>query len=320
MKDQIQYEKAQNKLSIIEELFIGLTEYNNLENYNNNKRFNFKITYMFDDIEKCYRYKIELIRGLNEPKTILELRLQYKEKINELLEQIISNIVKNDKFSYTSYGVDYNNLEKKFSLNMKGDVSIDFPIKDEEDRKFYEEISERYNKPTIIMSLEKESIDEQAKDELQQEKATKIIDIIKNILDSLNKYNNLENYENTKPFKLIVSNTNETDYNKFTFNIVRGDYDNETIIDLSLSIKDISIIYRELYELMLDYVCKDEFIYNTIGNSSYKKTFNIHLNNGITLTFNINTKKDELFYENFFNEYRHEIIDRKKQKLKIKES
>ena len=37
------YEKAENKLSIIEELFNGLTEYNNLTNYNNNKRFNLKM-------------------------------------------------------------------------------------------------------------------------------------------------------------------------------------------------------------------------------------------------------------------------------------
>ena len=315
MKDKIQYEKAENKLSIIEELFNRLTEYNNLTNYNNNKRFNLKMNYIYDDIEKCYRYTFTLTRGLNNPKNILELRLQYKEKINELIEQMIERIINNEKFLYMSFGTEHHNITKKFSLNMKNEVSIDFEIKDKEDLELYESIRDKYNTPTIIITKETETISEEEKDELQANKAKKTIEIIKNILESLNKYNNLENYENTKPFKLIVSNSKEEDYTKFNFSITRGNYSNETIIDLSLSIKDASIIYRELYELMLDYVSKDEFIYNTISNSEYNKSFNINLKNGLTLSFKINNKKDELFYGNFFKEYRHDILERNKHKL-----
>lgn len=318
MKDKIQYEKAENKLSIIEELFLGLTEYNNLTNYNNNKRFTLKMNYIYDNSENCYRYTFTLLRGLNNPKTILELRLQYKDKINDLIEEMIERIINNNNFSYISFGTDYHHITKKFSLNMKNEVSIDFEMKDDEDKELYERIRDKYNNPTIIITKESKSINEDEKDELQVNKAKKTIEIIKNILDSLNKYNNLENYENTKPFKLTVTNNKEEDYTKFNFVITRGDYDNETIIDLSLSIKDTSIIYRELYELMLDYVSKDEFIYNTISNSEYNKSFNINLKNGITLIFKINSKKDELFYGNFFNEYRHDIIERKKHSL-IKE-
>ena len=167
----------------------------------------------------------------------------------------------------------------------------------------------------FIITKETNPINEKEKDELQIIKAKKTIEIIKNILNSLNKYNNLENYENTKPFKLLVTNTNEEDYTKYNFSITRGDYDNEKIIDLSLSIKDTGVIYREIYELMLDYVSKDEFIYNTINNSDYNKSFNINLKNGLTLSFKINNGKDELFYGNFFNEYRHDILEREKHKL-----
>lgn len=318
MKDKIQYEKAENKLSIIEELFNGLTEYNNLNNYNNNKRFNLKMNYIYDDIENCYRYTFTLIRGLNNPKNILELRLQYKDKINDLIKEMIERIINKDKFSYLSFGTEYHNITKKFSINMKNEVSIDFEIKDEEDKMLYESIRDKYNTPTIIVSKENETISEEEKDELQANKAKKTIEIIKNILDSLNKYNNLENYENTKPFKLLVTNAKEEDYAKFNFSITRGNYDNEKIIDLSLSIKDTSFIYRELYELMLDYVSKDEFIYNTINNSEYNKSFNIHLKNGLTLSFKIDSKKDEIFYGNFFNEYRHDILERQKNKELIK--
>lgn len=315
MKDKIQYEKAKNKLLIIEELFLGLTQYNNLNNYINNKRLNLKINYIYDDIEKCYRYTFTLLRGLNNPKNILELRLQYKDKINDLIEVMIERLINNDKFSYISFGTDYHKVTNKFSLNMKNDVSMDFEIKDEEDKELYEKIREKYNNPTIIITKETNPINEKEKDELQILKAKKTIEIIKNILNSLNKYNNLENYENTKPFKLLVTNTNEEDYTKYNFSITRGDYDNEKIIDLSLSIKDTGVIYREIYELMLDYVSKDEFIYNTINNSDYNKSFTINLKNGLTLSFKINNGKDELFYGNFFNEYRHDILEREKHKL-----
>lgn len=318
MKDKIQYEKAENKLLIIEELFNELTEYNNLTKYNNNKRFNLKMNYIYDDIEKCYRYTFTLIRGLNNPKNILELRLQYKDKINDLIEEMIERIISNSKFSYLSFGTEYHNITKKFSINMKNEVSIDFEIKDEEDKTLYESIRDKYNTPTIIVSKENKTISEEEKDELQANKAKKTIEIIKNILDSLNKYNNLENYENTKPFKLLVTNSKEEDYTKFNFSITRGNYDKETIIDLSLSIKDTSIIYRELYELMLEYVCKDEFIYNTINNSEYNKSFNIHLKNGLILSFKIDNNKDEIFYGNFFNEYRHDILERQKNKELVK--
>jgi len=314
MKDKLQYEKAQTKMNIIEKLIEGLSDYNNISNYNNVKNLNIKVGYIYDVTGDFYKYYIKLYRGINNPTQILDLHLNYKEKINDLILEMIDKLVKNKYFYYTAFSKDRNSVNY-YSVNLKGDVSINFQINDDNDKDFYNSIEQKYEGKTILGYNNYREITSEMKDDVQQEKAIKIINLLSKILNSLCKYNNLENYDNIKPYKLEVSNKYDKTKQcyKFIFTIVRGNKHPEEMLELTCSVKDKNFIYSIIYDMMLDFVSKEEFIYNSI-NTSFNKCFDINLKYGIQLSFKINDFNDNIFYENFFNECKKKIYELEQQK------
>ena len=182
MKSSIQKEKIVKKLNLLENHILDLVEYNNLKNYQNIKRFIIKIDY-HEEISS-YNYSINILRGTNKPEKTLTIRFNSEEKINDLIENMIKNITKSKYFSYTSFGMDYTEINK-FAINFKNNVSVEFYINDENDLEFYKRINEKYKKNTIISSHLDITLNSELKDELQRIKAIKVINNIDSIFTDI---------------------------------------------------------------------------------------------------------------------------------------
>lgn len=300
MKSSIQKEKIVKKLNLLENHILDLVEYNNLKNYQNIKRFIIKIDY-HEEISS-YNYSINILRGTNKPEKTLTIRFNSEEKINDLIENMIKNITKSKYFSYTSFGMDYTEINK-FAINFKNNVSVEFYINDENDLEFYKRINEKYKKNTIISSHLDITLNSELKDELQRIKAIKVINNIDSIFTDIIKLNDIENYENTKPYKLLI----KSDYDEenecflYDFNIIRGSIHPENIVEYSLSIKDNDIVLYELKKLLNKYINSENLIYKSTYKNYNSKNYSINLKKEITIDISNNIEEDIEFFNNLFN-------------------
>ena len=297
MKDKVQREKADLKLKAIYEIIEGLIDYNGIANYDNIKPYTIDIDYYYDYENKCYKYKFTILRGIDE--NVCEFNLSYRNQINKSLIKFINNLAKKPDLLYTSFT---NNDKNTYNLNFNNNVSVKFNIKSESDELLYTGINEEISKKTFITNAKKESLKtKESKDKVQTEKALKIIGIFRKMFRNIYNYNNLEDYENTKHFNFKLENHFDSIDNcyKYTLSIIRGTNNPKTILKLRFSIKDNKAIYSELYDLIINYLSKEELQYKYNTKNYNSETFGIRLNNNIELSFNYNCEKDKAFYENF---------------------
>jgi len=299
MNKNIQKEKIKYKLNILKNHILDLIEYNNLRNYQNTKKYTIKIQYFKE--KSSYNYTVFILRGTNDPGKTLTLRFNSEEKINDLIENMIKNIVINEYFSYSSFGKDYNDLNK-YVINFKNNVEVEFYFDDDNDLEFYKNIDKKYQKNTIITNNINMSLTTKMKDELQRIKAIKVINNIDNIFNNIIKLNDIENYENKKPYKLLING--QYDKNKehymYNFYIVRGTVNPENIVEYSLSIFNNDIVLKELENLINKYMNSDNFIYKASYNSYDNIYYTINLEKDIKIDICNDIEKDNDFYKNVF--------------------
>jgi len=308
MSNIIQKEKIINKLNLLENHILDLIEYNNLKNYKNIKKFTIKIDYHKE--LSSYNYSINILRGTNKPEKTLTIRFNSEEKIDNLIENLIESITKNKYFSYTSFGMDFNFINK-YVINFKNNVSVEFYINDKSDLAFYMNIDELYKKNTIIGNYINVNINPELKDELQREKAIRIINNIDNLFSNLIKLNDIENYENIKPYKLSIKcdYDDENECYLYNFNIIRGSIHPEIISEYSLSIKNNDLVIYELKKLLNKYLNSDNLIYKASYQKYNKINYLINLKKEILIDICNNIEKDVEFFNNIFN------VSNKKKKL-----
>lgn len=294
----LQREKISYKINIISNLIKDLAEYNNIEGYNNQKKFSIKIENDINPCNKNYYYNIKVIRGLTNPQSIFNMRFIHEENINDILTNLIKNTIESNMFSYTTYSLGSNGLPEKYNIFLKNDVVVTIDIKDKELYKITKDIEKQLLK-TIKLEITEE-IDTD-KDKLQKEKAIKIFNLFKNIFNILEYYNSIENYNNKKEYKLKIENYLDDSKKCFIYNfsILRG-IKEEVIFELRISIKDNKIMYDLIYDLILEYTLKETFQYDIITSSSLNNSYMILLDNGISVEFNFSTEKEKEFYNQFY--------------------
>lgn len=301
MIDKIQYEKAEKKIEIIKDIINGLVDYNNLINYDNQKKFSINIDYYKDKIKDCYIYTININRGLDNPKSILNMRIQYKDKINKLILELINNLYSNKYFDYTSYKIDTNTkYNDTFYINFKNNVSVSFKINDKKDEILYESINKYYNNP-IINTLSNLKLNKNIKDSIQISKSLKTISLVDNIFDKLGELNNIENYNNIKPYTLKISSNKIDDYYKYDFKINRGSINESTFLDFSISINNKEIIYDKLLEIINKSINKKTFLYKSLNQLNDKYTYNINLSKMLKIELITNDIEDKIFFNDILN-------------------
>lgn len=300
MNNIIQKEKIINKLNLLENHILDLVEYNNLENYHNIKRFVIKINYHKEITS--YNYYINIFRGINKPEKTLTMRFNSEVKVNDYIYNMINNITKSKYFSYTSFGKDFKDINK-FAINFKNDVVVEFYINDQSDLEFYKKINEIYSKKTITNNHLDISLNSDVKDELQKIKAIKIINNIDSIFTNIIKLNDIENYENTKPYKLLIKSDYDNDNQcyLYNFNIIRGSIHPENIVEYSLSIKDNDIVLNELKKILDKYIKSDNLLYKSTSLKYNNINYSINLKKQITIDINNNIEEDVEFFNNIFN-------------------
>ena len=302
MKDKIQYEKATKKIELLEKHILGLLSYNSIVDYYNIKRFDIKVNYFYEDIEKCYYYDINIFRGTNEPKKTFNTSLQYKEKINDLIEKLIKKLINDTNFSNFSLSKIDSLAHKEFVLRMKNDVNIHFSIMDDEDYEFYSSIVKNNQKNTVITSKEKKEYSSEIKDIVQQEKAKKVLDNINDIFSKYCEINSIENYMNKKPIKLLIEldNNFKDDCNIFRFQIIRGNINPEIVMDYKLSLKDSDIVYNKFQSLIEEYSNSDIYTYTGQQVVNDKSKYTLYLKNMLYIEFNYYKESDKKFFNNIF--------------------
>lgn len=302
MNKILQQIKIERKVELIIELVKSLVEYNNIEGYNNQKKFTIKLDYQKDMFEPLYFYKITVIRGINKPKNIFNLRFVSDENIKDLLSDITENFIENEYFSHTTFSTGINRKDyTSYNINLKNNVEFKLGIKSDEELKIFNEIEKRFKSKSII--LESPKLSDKSKDEVQKEKFMKIIQLFKKIMNILEEYNSIEDYTNKKPFKLKISNI----YNEkkrcyvYTYSIIRGDITPEVILSLRASINDKRIAYDNIYDLLVDFKIRDSFLIDSVKFDSDGE-YCMYLKNGISIELIFDKEKDLKFYSAFMKE------------------
>lgn len=300
MNKELQYEKINHKMEILSELIETLIEYNNIEGYTNQKRFTVNINYRTETNDPYYYYAVNITRGTNRPKKVFNMRFIYVEDINEILKKLVEKFISNKYFSYTSYS----SSSKRegygsYNVNLKNGVVLEFAINQDKDLEMYEDIEKNFKEKKVVLTPPEES--NKTKDKLQEDKILKTIDLFQKIMNTLKKYNSINDYNNKKPFKLKISNSyyKEKDCYTYTFSIVRGDIVQETILTLTASIKDNKIVYNKIFDLILSLKSQEEFLIDMI--TSYNNAYEIRLRDGISFEFDFNGINDENFYSTIMN-------------------
>lgn len=301
MNINLQKKKISQKIDLITKLIESLSKYNNIEGYTNQKKFTIEISYRRETNDTNYYYNINIFRGTNQPKNIFNMRFVSPENIDLILNNLIEKLTTNELFSHTSFSSSYNSYSS-YNINLKNNVEIRFGIKNEEDYNRYNEIEKRFAKKEIRMTQPEKS--DKSKDELQEEKMINIIDLMYNILNTLEEYNNIEDYDNKKPFRFNVKNY----YDKFkecyvyTFLIMRGDTKPEIFLTLNASIQNKNIYYDKIYDFLINFKQKESFLIDMTLNNYYKGTYTMLTKDSISLEFVFEDEIDKNFFTNFINE------------------
>lgn len=301
MNKNLQDIKINQKLNLILELIESLSNYNNIEGYTNQKKFTIDISYRREINNPNFYYTINIIRGTNRPKTIFNMRFVSYKRIDEDAEILINKLIKNRLFSHTTFSSSYDEYSS-YNINFKNNVEIRFGINSKEDLDRFKEIEKQFSKKEIVISIPEES--DKTKDELQEEKMISIIELMQNILNTLEEYNNIEDYANKKPFRLNVKNY----YDKFkecyvfTFMILRGDTRPEIFLTLNASIKTKEVFYNKIYDLIMNFKGKESFLIDMISNNNYKGSYTVLTKSNISLDFVCDDDLDRNFYLNLSRE------------------
>lgn len=323
MNKELQYEKINHKIELISELIETLVEYNNIEGYTNQKRFTININYRTETNNPYYYYSVNITRGTNRPKNVFNMRFIYVEDINEILKKLVEKLISNKYFSYTSYSTSSKQEGySSYNINLKNGVVLELGINQEKDLEMYSEIEKNFSEKKVIITPPEES--NKTKDELQEDKIIKTIDLFQKIMNILEKYNSIDDYNNKKPFKLKISNSyyKEKECYTYTFTIVRGDIAQEKVLTLTASIKDNKMVYGKIFDLIMDLKSQEKFLFDmiTTRNGAYE----IRLKDSIAFEFDFNGSTDEKFYSSFMNETgtprsEYDLLRRKNKILNTKE-
>ena len=301
MDINLQKKKINQKIDLITKLIESLSKYNSIEGYTNQKKFTIEISYRRETNDPNYYYNINILRGTNQPKNIFNMRFVSPENIDLILNNLIESFTTNESFSHTSFSSNFNSFSS-YDINLKTNIEIKFSIKNQEDYDRYNEIEKRFAKKEIRMIPPERS--NKSKDELQEEKMINTIDLMQNILNTLEEYNSIESYDNKKPFRFNVKNY----YDKFkecyvyTFLIMRGDTKPEIFLTLNASLQNKNIYYNRIYDLLSNFKQKESFLIDMTSNNYYKGTYTMLTKNNISLEFVFEDEIDKNFFANFMNE------------------
>lgn len=301
MDINLQKKKINQKIDLITKLIESLSKYNSIKGYTNQKKFTIEISYRRETNDPNYYYNINILRGTNQQKNIFNMRFVSPENIDLILNNLIESFTTNESFSHTSFSSNFNSFSS-YNINLKTNIEIKFSIKNQEDYDRYNEIEKRFAKKEIRMIAPEKS--DKSKDELQEEKMINTIDLMHNILNTLEEYNNIEEYDNKKPFRFNVKNY----YDKFkecyvyTFLIMRGDTKPEIFLTLNASIQNKNIYYDRIYDLLSNFKQKESFLIDMTSNNYYKGNYTMLTKNSISLEFVFEDEIDKNFFANFMNE------------------
>lgn len=300
MNINLQSKKIIQKIDLITNLIETLSNYNSIEGYTNQKKFSIEIKYRKEDNNPNFYYSISILRGINQPKTVFNMRFVSHENINYILENLINKLRTNDSFSHTSYSSEYGKYSS-YNISLKNNVDVKLGIKTSEDLEFFNKIEESFATKEIKVYPPEES--DKTKDEIQKEKMINTIDLFANVLNILEQYNTIEDYNNTKPFSFKIKNYHDKqkDCFIFTFRIMRGNNKPEEFLTLTASIKDKKIFYDKIYDLINHFKQKESFLINMLTNE-FNGSYTILTKNRISLEFDFNDELDKNFYINYMKE------------------
>lgn len=308
MEFELENEKKVQKLNIIKNLLEEASLYNGIVGYFNKKKFEFVITRKesYNNNKKSYDIKIK--RGTHEPQEIFNMTVTYDKKDNETLYNFLDEITNNENFSYTASS----DFFKEYYVNYNNDVRLTLSIRNEEDKEIAEKIENKFKKKVIrvndIETLEK------SKDEIQREKAIKTVDIYEKLLMLISNYNNINNYNNKKPFIFEIYNT--YDYGKkcykYTFNIYRGNINTKCVFSISASIRDYKEMYNRIFNMLDNIVNSNMYSNHAVINSNGSNEFKTYLKNGIEIRMNINSDLDDVYCTEYSdNLNKKKVLERK---------
>ena len=306
MKDKIQQEKSITKINFLKQHILDLLEYNSINNYDNIKNYTMEINYFYDDIENCYNYSFNITRGLNKSKT-LNVRLSYKNKIYDMFDDFIHTLITNEKFKYFAFRNNSNNTKvEKFIINMENDISIEFPINDEEDKIYYQKIYDSISKQVITYNKSEIKMTSILKDYVQLQKAQIILKNVDNVFEGLLELNGLEDYENKKPYKMVIQSVpslfnKKADFQFYNIRIIRGNNNPNVIMDYNISIKDKQVIYDEIVNLINKYSQHNDFMFPSMRYNNTNGELILHFLNSLEIVFTYNNQEDADFYNNIFS-------------------
>jgi len=315
MNKIIQKRKIKTKEDLLTELIGSLAEYNNIEGYNNQKKFKVEVSYLKNDYSLNYNYIINIIRGINDPKNVFNMRFTSDENVNNTILEFTHNLMKNKFYSHTTYTKGENNEYIAFNIHLVNDVLISLSIKNIQELNMFKELEKLYETKEIVINVPKES--NKTKDELKKEKADKTINLFKKTMNILENYNSIEDYKNTKPYKLVISNkyNKECDCFDYTFSIVRGKINPENFLTLNASLKNNKYMYDIIYELLISLKSNDNYLQDTIQTNGEEK-YIIDMSNDISYEILFSNDFDRLFYKGFQEATNHTLNPNNKTSLK----
>ncbi len=314
MNNNLQEYKKNFKFDLLNKLINRLSSYNSIRGYDNQKRFTFNIEERYAKDKDKKVYEVKLLRGINNQKEIFVVRILADKLDNSSIINFLENVIYNNSLYYTSF-TNMNNKPFKYNINLENDILVEFVLKNDIDIENCKKIEERFNDKVIVVKKEENSSIN--KDELQKEKAIRIIDIFSNILFLINEYNSKEDYDNVKPFLFAVSNYYDKEKECFiySFNIKRGSVIEENVLTLRASIIDNSVIYEKLYDLLNKVRYANNYVIQSF-NYSTNPYYAIKLNSNINLKFSLNNNIDRIFYKKF-SELNNDKLDSDKDILKL---
>lgn len=293
---ELQDFKSNFKLDVIRKLSEYLSDYNNINGYNNQKKFTFLITTKEARDNDKKVYSIELLRGTVNKKTIFKLNVLLDKEDYKTLQDFILKATESDNFMYTSFTNDNGSI-KSYNINLMNGVSISYNIDNEHDLSICKDIESTFKNKKLIQK--EEILSDTNKDEIQKTKAIKIIDAFKNLFMLITEYNAKENYTNIKPFTFNITNyfNNEKKCYVYNFEIIRGTYNKDKILDLRASIYDKEFMLNELNELILFIKDIDTYVIDSTTNGDLYDSYNLRCQNNINVNFYIKDEIDREFYE-----------------------